>query len=67
MDKEQKYWLAFKGENGNIWVEGPYPDHDTAMAERQRAKLAIRWPGAVSAPMVASSKQEAEERAKFFV
>lgn len=66
MDKDQKYWLAFKGENGNIWVED-FPDHDTAIAERQRAKLAIRWPGAVSPPYVASSKQEAEERGKFFV
>jgi hypothetical protein len=66
MDNDQGYMLAFKGENGNISVEA-FRDHDTAMAERQRAILSIRWPGAVSPPYVASSKQEAEERAKLYV
>jgi hypothetical protein len=67
MQEELKYWLPFRSDHGEIWVEGPYETRDQAMAAREHAKLAIRLPSKYGVPFTASTKEEAEKRANVFV
>ncbi|MGB6063624.1 MAG: hypothetical protein WBG50_02385 [Desulfomonilaceae bacterium] len=67
MNNELKYWLPFRSDHGDIWVEGPYETRDIAMASREHAKLSVTSPSRYGVPFLASTKEEAEKKADLFV
>ncbi len=62
---EIKHWFGFKLKSGGkVIVCGPYSSNDEVKLEREKSKA---WDCEVSVPFIASTKEEAEERVKFFL
>jgi len=58
---EPQYWFGFRVHGGQAIPCGPYRTREEALSERQRAKAADC---SLSPPFVATTKEEAEERAR---
>lgn len=62
------YWLSVKKISAPEFldVRGPYNTAEEATANRDKIKRSLQGLDGVSAPFVASSKEEAEKRAHLF-
>ena len=61
----ENYWLGFRQKpDGKTIIQGPYFTNEEAHTERTK-KQALDYE--ISTPFVAKTKEEAEERVKFFM
>ena len=66
--RDEKWWFGFRQTSpkppGQAIACGPYESYEKAKAERESSKA---WDCEVSIPYSASSKKEAEEKAKQYL